>query len=206
MSDQPEELRRFLLDIQAIIESEGNPEFAEEQPQVLQRFVGYDDIWWTMKMREAAIAQPADPWLGLVCARRAGPISLWKRVLDFPADLEAWNKALPLDDDLNARLAWEGVRAELEDNDVLLVRHSFRPWEPLDKTDPQSESVLGIWDLSAGELIPLTRISPIVKGLRSAWMGDLQVHAFAAREDHVSAAEVMSMLSEVVQQEEVERG
>jgi hypothetical protein len=192
--EHPEDLRRFLCDLCEIIESAGNAQFAREHPGVLERFISYDDIWWSMKMREAAARQPDDPWLGLACYRRPGPVSLWKRVLDFPRKLADWNEALPPKDDLEASLEWERVRSELEQEDVLIVRHSFRPWEPMDKTDPHSDSALCIWDRRLGELIPLSTISPLVKELRSAWLGDIQVHAFAAQADHIDADEVISRL------------
>jgi HD superfamily phosphohydrolase len=191
-SEHPEELRQFLLDVRDIIESDGKADFSESHPEVLARFVGYDDVWWTTKMREAADKQPEDPWLGLACYRRPGPVSLWKRVLDFPVDLETWNETLPTSDDLEASLEWERARSELERDDVLIVRHSFRPWEPLDRTDPQSDSALSLWDRS--NLIPLTKVSPLVKELRRAWLGDLQVHAFAAKADQISADELLERL------------
>ena len=191
----PEDLRLFLLDIRDIIESAGKVDFAETHPEVLKRFIGYDDIWWMTKMREAAMKQPDDPWLALACYRRPGPVSFWKRVLDFPSEnLEAWNEALPLKEDLEASREWERVRAELESEGVLIVRHSFRPWEQLDRTDPKSDSTLSIWDPGLKRLIPLTQVSPLVKELRSAWLGDLQVHAFAAKDDDIDADELLGRL------------
>ncbi len=98
--DHPEDLRQFLFDIRDIIESAGKVDFAETHPDVLKRFIEYDDIWWMTKMREAAAKDRGDPWLALACYRRPGPVSLWKRVLDFPSEnLEAWNEALPLRED-----------------------------------------------------------------------------------------------------------
>lgn len=129
------------------------------------------------------------------CYRRPGPVSFWKRALEFPVDLEEWNAELPPTDDPEASRAWEEAGSELERQDVLIVRHSFRPWEPRDRRDPESESALGIWDRQRQELIPLTKVSPIVKGLERAWLADLQVHAFAATADHIDADEVIAKLS-----------
>jgi HD superfamily phosphohydrolase len=191
----PEDLRLFLEDITAIVASEDKPDFAEKAPDVIDRFVGYDDVWWTTKMREAAKANSEDPWLALVCSRRPGPKSAWKRPLDFPVpNIEEWNAQLPPKDDLEAGLAWEAARASLEADGVLVVRHSFRPWEPRDKTDPDSDSLLSLWDPGRQELIPLTRVSPITKSLAQAWLGDLQVHASMNQAGRFSADEILAKL------------
>jgi HD superfamily phosphohydrolase len=189
-----DDLNEFMLDLERIVKSANDPAFVDDNADVLQRFAWYDDIWWMTKMREAAVGHPDDPWLSLACFRRPGPVSLWKRVLDFPRDLETWNRDLPPYDDQAATGAWEEAREELERDDVLVVRHSFRPWEPADRTDPESDSALCLWNRDRGELIPLTAVSPIVKGLNGAWMADLQVHAFAAAAGDIAADAVIDRL------------
>lgn len=191
---QPKELHQFLLDLREIIESADKPDFVETHREGLDRFVGYDDIWWMTKMREAAIEDPGDSWLELATYRRPGPISLWKRVFEFPADLANWNRALPERDDPDASAAWEKAHSELEEKDVLVVRHSFKPWERLDKTDPDSGSVLGVWEGNDRKLVPLTEVSPLIKELRNAWLADIQVHGFAAEEGLIDAADLLGSL------------
>lgn len=192
--DGDPELRQFLLDIRDIIDSEGQPDFAEEHRSVLERFVGYDDVWWTRKMRDAAEKGDADPWLDLACYRRPGPVSLWKRPTEFPVELSEWNARLPTKDDLEGSREWERARAELENEGVLVVRHSFQPWERLEQTDPESESALCIWDRRDGRLIPLTRLSPLVKEMQSAWQADIQVHAFVDQDGRFDADQIIGRL------------
>jgi HD superfamily phosphohydrolase len=189
-----EELQQFLGDVRAITASSGDPAFADNHSDVLTRFVGYDDIWWTRKMRGMAETDDSDPWLHLACYRRPGPVSLWKRPVDFPADLKSWNALLPPKDDYEKSLEWEGARGELEAEGVLVVRHSFQPWEPLDKMDLDSESALRIWDGALDRLVPLTEVSPLVKALKTAWQADVQVHAFAARAGKFDADDVLGRL------------
>lgn len=188
------ELRQFLQDIRDIIDSGRQPDFADEHRIVLERFVGYDDVWWTRKMRDAAATDDNDPWLALACYRRPGPESLWKRPTEFPGDLSKWNSELPPKDDLEGSRRWEEARAQLEQEGVLVVRHSFKPWQRSDKTDPESESALCIWDRRAGRLIPLTRFSPLVKELQSAWEADVQVHAFVDQPGRFDADEILGRL------------
>lgn len=194
-SSSETELHQFLLDVHQIIDATADTAFAEKHPEILKRFAGYDDIWWTTKMREAAAETPDDPWIELACYRRPGPVSLWKRAIEFPLDLEEWNRKLPSKADDEASRAWEQAQTALEHDGVLVVRHSFRPWEPLDPTDADSESALGVWDRQQAELIPLTKVSSIVKGLEQAWLADLQVHAFATTAGQIEADEVIERLS-----------
>lgn len=200
------ELRQFLDDLVAIVSST-NAAWADHHTEVLERFAGYDDAWWMLQMRQVAAADPGNPWLGLACYRRRGPVSLWKRVLDFPVfDLQAWNEQLPAPDDLEARRRWADMEATLEsDLAVLVVRHYFRPWEPADRADPTSESALCLWHPGRDELVPLTKVSPLVTELRTAWMGDIQVHAFAATAG-VDPTGIVNRIEEVTTHEGDEDG
>jgi HD superfamily phosphohydrolase len=100
----------FLSDINAIVE--GQP-----GEQVLDRFIDYDDSWWTGLMRARLRDDPdplVAPWLALFTRRRPGPVSLWKRASEFPAaDRLTWNARLPRGDDLELKAAWEQARGSL---------------------------------------------------------------------------------------------
>ncbi|MGH8573856.1 MAG: hypothetical protein ACREX8_14980, partial [Gammaproteobacteria bacterium] len=119
-----DEVQTFMSDIDAIASGQAPDE-------ALERFVDYDDFWWTGLMRRRlrqGVDPRVEPWLALFTRRRPGPVSLWKRPSEFPEpDRAAWNRRLPGRDDLELRAEWERVRAELRDGGVLIERLPFRP-------------------------------------------------------------------------------
>ena len=157
--------------------------------RVLQSFAECDDMWCMRLLRAACSDAPEDQWLGLVCWRRPGPVSLWKRPSDFPADLPVWNESLNRSRDLEAAAHWDTAVAELLADGVLVLRHRF--W-PLGKT-PERRDRLQVLD-SAG-LVDVSKASPLLGALEGAWMEDVQVHAARTRESKVTAAEVIDRLS-----------
>jgi HD superfamily phosphohydrolase len=183
----------FLADINEI--ASGQPGDA-----VLDRFIDYDDSWWTGLLR-ARLHDGADPlvepWLALFTRRRPGPVSLWKRASDFPRpDRAAWNRRLPGSDDLELKAAWEDVRATLRREGVLLERLPFRPW----RDNGSGESMLQV--RTESELLPLTRLSPLVRALAQAWSEELQVLAFADRPGRIERADLLERLEPALRPEE----
>lgn len=187
-----ETVRRFIEDLGAIADAES----VRRRAALLKRFAQYDDIWWMGIMREYSQTEP-DEWLDLICWRQPGPISLWKRVGDFPRQLKEWNEGLPdfADDDAQARW-WQEVVA-LRQEGVLVIRHDFCPWQA---DGDSGESILCIQQ-NRGNMVPVSRLSPLVRALRDAWMNDIQVQAFAKSDSHfakldrvVAAQEVLARL------------
>ncbi len=177
-------LARLLDDLARVAGSEDDPRLVDGQVDaILRRFTGYDDVWWLGQLRDLD-RREADAWSGLVIRRERGVRSLWKRVTDFPGGPEIlanWNSRLPERSDLAAVASWEAATRDLQTQDVLVARHHFDPWEPLDEADPVSPSALGVW---AGDTLrPLSDASTVVASLRDAWMSEVQVHAFANRPD-----------------------
>lgn len=190
--------------------------------QLLASFAGYDDVWWTGVMRAHLLAHPEDEWLALVCWRKRGPKSLWKRPSDFASWLEQWqasrsegskllppeagepsvqslvgrwNGKLPDPDDSDAQKQWEQVVGHLKEDGVLAVRHRFNPWE----ADPDTgETVLNV-RTDDGTLIPVSRLSPLVRELRDAWKDDVQVHAFATSRSALEQMDVLNRLAPVME-------
>ena len=141
-----------------------------------------------------------DPWFNLVCWRTPGPMSLWKRFVEFPeaVDLAEWNRRLPARTQLERLQGWDDAVRSLREDGVLVVRHLFEPWKPSDATKDheQPESALSFHDPQRGRLTPVTKMSYPVASLREAWMRDVQVHAFASSETAaISAAEVIDRLT-----------
>lgn len=194
LADGGEEIRQFLEDVEAL--ASGNA--MEER---LARFVEYDDVWWLGLMRAAlprVTGQPVEPWLALFLRRRPGPVSLWKRPVDFPAaDRRAWNRRLPGDDDLERRAAFDQIRRELREDGVLVERLPFRPWKAAD--DGRSRLQVVEHD---GALRPLSDLSPLVRALEEAWLDELQVFAFADGPDRLSGADVLARLEPALLPEE----
>jgi HD superfamily phosphohydrolase len=185
--------------------------------KLLNSFANYDDNWWMLVMRAALVAQPDDPWLGLVCWRTRAVRSLWKRLTDFGAlliELEAsgkdsgvlthgavedplvaiWNWALPNQNDADALKPWEEVRNALRKDGTLLVRHYFSPFEVDAKTGKSHLNVCA----GDGRLIPVSELSPLIRALGNAWMGDVQVHAFAAAGSSSTPIVVLEQLAAVM--------
>lgn len=179
------EVQTFLSDVDAIASRQAPDE-------VVERFVDYDDFWWTGLMRQRlrqGVAPEIEPWLALFTRRRPGPISLWKRPSDFPAaNRAAWNGRLPARDDLELRAEWERVRGELRDEGVLVERLPFRPW----RADPDGESALKV--RTGQEPMPLTHLTSLVGALQAAWDNELQVLAFADAPGRIQPAEVLARL------------
>ncbi len=163
----------------------------------VDRFVDYDDGWWTGLMRNRlreGVAPSIEPWLALFVRRRPGPVSLWKRAADFPAqDRAAWNASLPTNEDFSLLTEWQRIRAELRGDGILIERLPFRPW----RADPDGESALQIH--TPGGLVPLTRLSPLVRALGTAWGEELQVLAFADTADRTTPADVLARLQPALQ-------
>lgn len=178
-------LRVFLEDLERIA-SDGADE------ATIDRFVDYDDGWWTGLLRERlreGVDSLVEPWLALFVRRRPGPVSLWKRAADFPAqDRAAWNATLPAEDDFDLLTEWQTIRAKLRHEGVLVERLPFRPW----RLDAEGESALRI-HTPAGSTA-LTRLSPLVRALRAAWSEELQVLAFADRTERIKPSDALAQL------------
>jgi HD associated region len=185
LADGGAHVQTFLSDIDAIAGGDA-PDDAVE------RFVDYDDSWWTGLMRQRlreGVDPRVEPWLALFTRRRPGPVSLWKRASEFPqADRPAWNARLPGRDDLDLRAEWERVRTELRAEGVLVERLPFRPW----RARPDGESEFQV-RTNQGPT-PLTRLSSLARALEPAWSDELQVLAFAEESGRAQPDEVLARL------------
>jgi HD superfamily phosphohydrolase len=146
----------------------------------LRSFAEQDDVWWLSELRQHTAPSAIRE---LVLARRPGPLSLWKRVSEFPggpAAVEALNSRLPQRGDAEAERAWQQLERDIRrEHGVILSRVLFTPIR-LDKTTGQS--LLRVGDALADSR-PLSELSPLISALPTAWATDLQVFAFT--EQHV---------------------
>ncbi len=185
-----EPLVTFLTDLEAIAGG-------SEDPAVLDRFVDYDDGWWAGLMRDRlreVVGTPVEPWLALFVRRRPGPVSLWKRAAEFPDENRAaWNARLPGKDDFDQLAVWDRIRRDLRAEGVLVERLPFRPWT----ADDAGESALQV--NTAEGRVPLTRLSPLVRALGTAWSEELQVLAFADRSGRTTPTELLERLEPALQ-------
>lgn len=193
-SDMPE-VAQFLDDLEKIPDISGAS--PEDQRDLLRRFAGYDDTWWMTLMRKECDAHP-DEWLELVCWRKDGPKSLWKRIEEFPGSPSEFNGRLPKREDLDAQKRWQQAIENLKNDGILVARHDFRPWRASAGGARDGKSVLCMRDSNEG-LKPITDLSPIVRGLRTAWAEEVQVHAFAKSTVAESADGVFERLKEAVE-------
>ena len=142
----------------------------------MDRIAGYDEVWLMSILRQY---RNQDDWFKLVCWREKTVTSLWKWVGKFPraAEIKDWNERLPNPRDDDAQRAWQQVLHTFEQENIIIVRHRFEPWE-VDPATGQSKLCV---QASDGSSIPLTELSPVVRSLRQSWMEDVQVHAFALK-------------------------
>lgn len=218
----------FLSLLQDLIGVEPGVSVAPEVRTVLLgNFSRADDVWWMAIMRQEALRQPEDEWLGLVCWRRRSVRSLWKRPYDFSQvmrDLIAqridrselhsldgahaagrlpkiWNSRLPELNDADSLGAWDKTVDGLVNQGVLIVRHKFVPWE----SDPETgHSVLNIC-APDGTLVPVSSFSPLARSLGEAWANDVQIHAFAESSSYITAETVLGELASAGRQGGVRR-
>jgi hypothetical protein len=118
---------------------------------------------------------------------------LWKRASDFPVPLRAWNQGLPDPADLDAQATWFAAVSALQREGVLVVRHTFAPFN----VDPiRSESILRAIQHD-GTLAPVSALLPLARTLPEAWMDDIQVQAFARSDSPLvgRAGEVVARLA-----------
>ena len=197
-----DELRQFLADVEAVA-ADGRGRLHEDAPDLLDRLRLYDDGWLMRHIREAALAQRdavAQPWLDLVCWRTRGPKSLWKRSVEFPGDLRAFNAGLPDLNDPDGAASWQAGVDELAREGVLIIRHRFSPYgrEPGSK-----QSLLKVAD-PYGKLRSLTEVSHSTAALPDIWNADVQVFAAAASEmPPRPAAEVVQRLQRALDEQGV---
>jgi HD superfamily phosphohydrolase len=179
------EVQTFLADIAAIAAGEASSD-------AIERFADYDDSWWTELLRARlrdGVDPRVEPWLALFTRRRPGPVSMWKRPLEFPQrDRGAWNARLPGRDDHQLLSEWERVRAQLREEHVLVERLPFRPWH----ADASGESQLKV--RTDPRPVPLTRLSSLVSALQPAWRAELQILAFADTHGRMQPDEVLDRL------------
>ena len=177
-------------------------EDADERKQFLRRFAAYDDVWWTGIMRTYDIR---DEWFELVCWRQAGPRTLWKWLGDFPKkeDIAKWNARLPGKRDENESADWFAEKLRLEQQDVIIIRHKFQPWEPEDEKGASEDSKLCVL-MKEQELKPITQLSHLLKSLPAAWMEEIQVQAFKKSGCLLTDEDIYDRLSLVMKKEEEE--
>ncbi len=184
-----------------------------ERQRLLKQFASFDDIWWMNFMREQLDRKHSDKnseeWLNLVCWRQPGPRSLWKRASDFPGPLTNWNDQLneliPTKLDISnvskdeaqerekrfneGRQHWLKVVSSLEQQGVLITRYTHTPWQAA-STGKSTLLVVTQDD----KLVPMSDLSPLFKGLRDVWRGDLQLQAFATSRCPIEKQDVVNML------------
>jgi HD superfamily phosphohydrolase len=177
-SNPTHRLHDFVSEIATLADPDPDPTNLAERNAALEGFATHDDVWWLAELRAHA---PASPLRELVLARRPGPVSLWKRVSEFPGGrraAEALNRRLPARGDVPAEEAWRQlVQSVHEDHGVILNRVRFAPVRVDEST---RASLLRVGATTAASA-PLSELSPLIATLPAAWASDLQVFAFAER-------------------------
>jgi HD superfamily phosphohydrolase len=186
-------LKRFLDDIERI--AANNTGNLHTTPRgLLDRFRGYDDGWMMGQIRDAARATGLKDferaWLDLVCWRKPGPKSLWKRASDFPTELRQFNQNLPKRNDPLATPRWRVATDKLTKQGILVIRHHFSPYK-LESTS--THSMIKVIERD-GKLRALTEISPMTAALPDLWNADVHVYASALKPTPTLSARVIKEL------------
>jgi hypothetical protein len=198
---------------------------------MLERFCKYDDVWWLNIMRTKLrndVDLKDDPWLNLICARKRGPRSLWKRIELFPykENIVDWNKSISDWKHGNALEEWDRKVRHLEEQGVLVIRHRFEPWSEVPESPESSEqtpspSEIEVGDSSAREErrkkaqsylrirdphsseppLPATELSPIIASLMDTWNADVQVQAFVKSKEKENEMNPKSVLDKLTDKE-----
>lgn len=171
-------LHGFVNEIATLADPDPDASNLEKRTSALAAFAGHDDVWWLGELRAHA---PEGPMRDLVLSRRPGPVSLWKRVSEFPGArpaLEELNRHLPARGDVRAQEAWRQLVLSVRgDHGVILNRVRFTPVRIDEST---GASLLRVGATTAASQ-PLSELSPLIAGLPAAWASDLQVFAFSER-------------------------
>jgi hypothetical protein len=152
-SNPTHRLHGFVSEVATLADPAADP---ASRKQALAAFAMHDDVWWMAELREHA---PPSAMRELVLARRPGPLSLWKRVSEFPGGppaVEELNKRLPARGDPPAEQAWRQLELSVRtDHGVILNRVRFTPVE----VDATGTSLLRVGDTTSASQ-PLSELSP----------------------------------------------
>jgi hypothetical protein len=193
-----QEGQRLLRTIEAILaaDDKATPAAVGER---LNEFAPYDDTYWLQALRNVerkGAGELLDATLGLILERQQTLRSVWKRRGDMTRDeIAAFNDAIERAVAAQGdQLSFESIRHRLEEKNILIVRHRFRPFQ-MRPTGVAGESVFQVRTTSGPE--PMSLRSPIVASLSAAWEAEPHLHAFCLR--NVDSATAKSIVFEAFQ-------
>ncbi len=155
----------------------------------LDRFAELDDVWCLERIRRLATSDLTSA----LTERRKSFHSMWKRTSDFPdqngwpgstlSALTEWNADLPRPKTNPDRIKeWEELVEGLwNDEEILVVRHMFKPWRRIDVED-ESEAELNLTEGDDQRPISMDRRSAMIHSLWPQWYANVQVQAFCKRD------------------------
>lgn len=171
----------LLTDIGKVAGAVTEETYPDDRADVLRRFAEYDDIWWLGQLRQALTEDPENEWLGLVCWRRPGVTSYWKRAEDLgsPKQVRAWNGALDARDEAD----WFDLASQLKQEGVLIAKHRFSVWA----ADKGGNSDLCY--VRGPDMKPISTASALIRALPDLWEAEPHLHAFRSSTSKLSKKE-----------------
>ncbi len=167
----------------------------EERKTSLSQYASLDDGWCFQGLRSLQRA-PQSPLLAacldVVLDRASRLRSLWKRKGDLrDTQFETLRERIKEITSAEAgTLRLQEVRRRLLDRGVLFTLFQFRPYSEDRAT---KESVMLIQSRN-GNLLPASRMSPLIRGLKDLWAEDIHLYAFAEVSNPITIDEVLELM------------
>lgn len=172
----------FLDMVEALAKGPSSGELASSE--TLFAFAAMDDTWLASQLRQRSAADPADPWLDLVCWRSAGAQrggaasgrvrSVWKR-----PDSESARSLRELNEKVERFVQdagkWQTFLNEMRDKGTIVV---VQPFTPFEREAASDDAVLCYVRRDGTDPVPINLRSPLVDAMNEAWKADTRVQVF----------------------------
>jgi HD superfamily phosphohydrolase len=181
-----------LFDFLSVLKSLAND---AERESALQKYSVLDDGWWFQGLRKLQTKSDASllsSCLSVALDRAPTLKSLWKRKGDLTTAQHAALKerVQSLTAAESGKVQLQGARQLLLDNGVLFTMFRFTPFA-IDRTSKESAMLISSKN---GNLVPASRLSPLIRHLESFWQEDIHFYAFAGLNNPITIDGVLDLL------------
>ncbi|HEY6446661.1 MAG TPA: hypothetical protein VIY53_09395, partial [Acidobacteriaceae bacterium] len=180
--------RSFLTELESILNESSDGVKARS---LLEAFSRHDDPWWLEVMREATPSEGQELLVAsraVILERQPSLRSVWKRKGDLTDKERKEINALAARETDDLEAFGRATRRLRERQNILLAIHRFKPFT---KTADGS-SVLIVRTRKG--LRPASEMSALLRSLDAAWEDDVHVHAFTAKSNRMTPADVISAM------------
>jgi HD superfamily phosphohydrolase len=169
----------------------------EDRRAALWQYAILDDGWCFQGLRglQKTTTEPLLSACLAVALDRAPRLrSIWKRKGDLsPAQFATLKERIKdLTSSGTGKLRLQEVRRRLIEQGVLFTLFQFRPYSEDRSANKDSVMLIRSRD---GNLVPASRMSPLIRHLQDLWEEDIHLYAFAERSNPISIDEVLGLMS-----------